>query len=840
MVQPSPAPRRTPPRWGRIAAWSGAVVLGLLAIAGIALATAPRWAEGIVERELEERLARRLEVEVDIGELDLGWRHASLRDVELRAEELAIDVDRVEVTLDRSSLWSARFEVTEAEAIGGQLDASRSSLERLAERVRSFADDDQREGGSWLRRRTRLTPDALEVRNFGFALREGQARRVTGKLAARVEPSERRVDLRLTSLAADLGLGEDRLLRAAMVHVLVESDPEQGVQFPLTIDIAGGATRVDEHIAVAGVHGSIQLLDAEASELHVDLAGGFSGVDAQEPSTEQGDFWSITGRFERDLSSGNVTVDMEAFELGKVPSVLAELPLVESEKATVGGRLELDFGQGIARINGEVELAGLNVSHRLLAREVVRDVGFGVQLEASLDPARRRLDLTRLEIEREGVKLLAHGELIHTREREHRRYRLDVEVPAVGCQQVLDAIPRELVPGLQGFALDGEFSASVRLDADFANLDAMVLDGKVDLDKCRVRETPALASVARLNSGFTHRVVMRDGRTRVLRLSPGSGSFTPLAATSRYMTEAVLTTEDGSFRRHDGFNTSQLEVALRRNLAEDKVRLGASTITMQMVKNVLLSHERTLSRKVQELFLTWWVEQALSKQRIMELYLNVIEFGPGVYGITNAARHYFGKHPGELTSLEAAYLTLMLPSPVRRHSHYCQGALDERFTNKLHGIHALMRDRGRITEQEFLVYDAQPLVFDPVERGDPAACLAEIDALMAGTETQRALSGLLGDTFQPDATSESAAWLDHAEFRAGDASSPSWGVIPPLPAFDPMWPSPPAPDEQAAVDPPSWRTPSEPIDRDPTNSDAPGRPAMDESDDVGALEMGVG
>ncbi len=832
MVSPSPAPRRPRPSWGRILAWSGAVLLGLLVVAAVLLATAPRWGAGIVERELEQRLSRRLAVEVDIGELDLTWRHASLHDVELRGEELAIDVDRVEVDLDGQALWSARFEVDEAEAIGGQLDASRAALDRLADRLRSFGDDDRRAEGSWLRRHTRLTPNALEVRNFGFAVHQYE-RRATGKLSARVEPAERRFDVRLTSLAVDLGLGEDRLLQAATLHVVIELEQgptpaDQGVKFPLTIELAGGATQVDQHIAVAGVHGSIEVLDRRASELKVDLAGGFSNIDAS-TTDEQGDLWSIDGRFARDLSTGSVAVDMQAFELGQVPEVLTALPLVESEHAKVGGHLELDFGQGIARIDGQLELTGLNVSHRLLAREVVRDVGFGLELQARFDPARRRLELTNLEIERKGVRLLAHGELTHTVEREHRHYQLDIEVAKVGCQRVLDAIPRELVPGLQGFALDGEFSAAVRLDADFANLDALVLEGKFDVDGCRVRETPALASPARLNSGFTHRVVMRDGRTRVLRLYPGSGSYTPLAASSRYMTEAVLTTEDGSFRRHDGFNTAQLEVALRRNLEEDKVRLGASTITMQMVKNVLLSHERTLSRKVQEIFLTWWVEQALSKQRIMEIYLNVIEFGPGVYGITNAARHYFGKHPGDLTSLEAAYLSLMLPSPVRRHVQYCQGSIDDRFAAKLHGVHALMRDRGRISEQEFSVYDAQPLVFDPIERGDPGACLAEIDSLLAGTETQRALSGLLGDKFMADDSLESAAWLEHGEW-GGDASSPGWGVIPPLPTFDPAWL---VPNELNG----SSDSGLAPIDRDPSNADAPGRPAMDDPGLIESPEM---
>ncbi|HVH97644.1 MAG TPA: biosynthetic peptidoglycan transglycosylase, partial [Enhygromyxa sp.] len=553
----------------------------------------------------------------------------------------------------------------------------------------------------------------------------------------------------------------------------------------------------------------------------------------QEAELPGEDLWSISGRFARDLSAGKIAVDMQNFELGRVPEeVLANLPLVDSERATVGGHLELDFAAGVADVDGQLTIAGLNVSHELLAREVVRDVGFNIDIDATLDPAARRLVLERLSIQREGVELRAHGELVHTAQRETRRYKVELEVPEVGCQTVLDAIPRELIPGLEGFELAGKFSAHVAIDADFAKLDELTLDGKIGIDGCRVRKAPRLASAERLNRGFVHRVTMRDGRTRRLSLYPGSSSYTPLANISRYMTEAVLTTEDGGFRKHDGFNYNQLEVALRRNLQEAKVRLGASTITMQMVKNVLLSHERTLSRKLQELFLTWHVEQSLSKQRIMELYLNVIEFGPGVYGVTNAARHYFGKHPSELSSLEAAYLALMLPSPVRRHVHYCNGALSERFSEKLHYIHNLMLERGRISAAEHEVYASRPIEFDLLERGDPQACLDEIEALMAGSQTQRALSGLLGDD---DELEPPISWADTTA-----TVSASWGVVPPLPE----WAPPDAselvpnllPDGGQRLEPRddnAWMVPEQPIDSDPANADAPGTPAMDELPDIG-------
>ena len=129
----------------------------------------------------------------------------------------------------------------------------------------------------------------------------------------------------------------------------------------------------------------------------------------------------------------------------------------------------------------------------------------------------------------------------------------------------------------------------------------------------------------------------------------------------------------------------------------------------------------------------------------MELYLNVIEFGLGIYGITAAAEHYFGKRPSELHSLEAAYLALMLPSPVRRHRHYCKGALSPSFETKLRRIHRLMYTRKRISEDEYLLWKEAPLTYDPLRVVHTPECLAEIDRLLEAEQGQRALSGLLGD-----------------------------------------------------------------------------------------------
>ena len=164
--------------------------------------------------------------------------------------------------------------------------------------------------------------------------------------------------------------------------------------------------------------------------------------------------------------------------------------------------------------------------------------------------------------------------------------------------------------------------------------------------------------------------------------------WVPYAQISDHLKRAVIASEDDSFAHHDGVDWNALEKAWERNAqAEEraarqqarapasaaasarpvkppKVR-GGSTITQQLSKNLLLSGERTLLRKGQEFVLTLLLEQLLSKQRILEIYLNSVEWGAGVFGAEAAAQHYFGKSAARLSPAEAARLAVMLPAPKR-------------------------------------------------------------------------------------------------------------------------------------------------------------------------------
>ena len=156
-----------------------------------------------------------------------------------------------------------------------------------------------------------------------------------------------------------------------------------------------------------------------------------------------------------------------------------------------------------------------------------------------------------------------------------------------------------------------------------------------------------------------------------------------------------------------------------RNLTAGRYVLGASTITMQLVKNVFLHREKTLARKIQEVLLTWWIESSMAKERILELYLNVIEYGPAVYGIRHAAEHYFGRAPSELSAAESAYLAMILPNPPAFHEHYVAGEIPRAFRNRLAGFIRTLGTRGRFDEAAVAAGVAHVETLSFHREGDP-------------------------------------------------------------------------------------------------------------------------
>ncbi len=128
--------------------------------------------------------------------------------------------------------------------------------------------------------------------------------------------------------------------------------------------------------------------------------------------------------------------------------------------------------------------------------------------------------------------------------------------------------------------------------------------------------------------------------------------------------ETVRVAEDARFYEHEGIDYEEMNEAVKKNIEQGRWARGASTITQQLAKNLYLSTEKSLIRKLKEYFLALRLERDLSKNRIFHLYLNVIEFGPGIFGVEAAARHYFGKSVGQLSLEEIVRLTAVIPKPL--------------------------------------------------------------------------------------------------------------------------------------------------------------------------------
>ncbi|HKX38241.1 MAG TPA: monofunctional biosynthetic peptidoglycan transglycosylase [Burkholderiales bacterium] len=141
--------------------------------------------------------------------------------------------------------------------------------------------------------------------------------------------------------------------------------------------------------------------------------------------------------------------------------------------------------------------------------------------------------------------------------------------------------------------------------------------------------------------------------------------WVPYERISEHLKRAVVAAEDARFLDHEGFDWEAIQKAMQKNEKRGKVVAGASTISQQLAKNLFLSGSRSWPRKAQEAIITWMMERTLSKRRILELYLNLAEWGEGVFGAEAAARHHFGIPAAALTADQAAYLAAILPSPRR-------------------------------------------------------------------------------------------------------------------------------------------------------------------------------
>lgn len=212
-----------------------------------------------------------------------------------------------------------------------------------------------------------------------------------------------------------------------------------------------------------------------------------------------------------------------------------------------------------------------------------------------------------------------------------------------------------------------------------------------------------------LNESVSYAIKNAKGDPSTRRVGPSAPGWVPLAQISNFIILATLASEDTTFFQHEGFDLHEIKQALKKDIEKKGFARGASTITQQLVKNLYLSSDKNLWRKAKELLWAFQLERALSKQEILTLYLNLVEWGPGIYGVGEASQIYFQKSPSQVSAKEAAFLAMLLPSPRKYHSYFTKKELTPWAQQRVDAILETMHRLNYINEPTLRQAKEQPL-----------------------------------------------------------------------------------------------------------------------------------
>ncbi len=704
------------------------VALGLVPLA--ALLSVPPVGDWVVRARAVPKLEERLGRPVHLGDVAVRWGWVELWDLAIDGggKPAPLTIPHLTARFDVAALFTGRLVIDEVtlerpRVVVVRGESGDDNVSSILERLRAT-----KQGGGAGGPRTVSGPNVVRVQGGSLSLDDDALGSVDVRAFDAVARRDGPGHAELADVLVKLAAGPSAQAAHVLAKFVARGSHLDG--FP-ELSVDGGALSIWKGFALSGIEGGIAPDAKDATRVAIDLKGGYGGVERI--------LWSATGQVYPKERRGEVSLVANRFALDQLKPILAGTPVIDPEKAEIDARLDLTLhGDNVdpkhlhdaVDFKGRATLVGLSVFHPMLGPNPVRHLGFEATAKGRLEPRARTLHLEEADVDFRGVRAVLALDAEKLGKKPAFTARLTV--PPVPCQSALTALPAELTPALQGFRLQGQFETDLHAAIDLSDLEQGVdLGGNVGIDGCKVIDAPAQVTAQRLMGSFEQAVEVTPGEWLTFIAGPDNPDWVPYDQLSPYLVNSIMTTEDSTFMRHKGFIPSEFRSALKANLERGYFRLGASSITMQMVKNVLLSREKTLSRKLQELFLTWYVEHNLGKERILEIYFNVIEFGPRIYGIGKAARHYFGKKAGELTPREAAWFSSILPNPKRRYTHFCHGAPDAKWEVYLNRILKRMHERGRLTDDEYDMALNQRLKFSRAEASPEKECLEMIRKLTA-------------------------------------------------------------------------------------------------------------
>lgn len=275
-------------------------------------------------------------------------------------------------------------------------------------------------------------------------------------------------------------------------------------------------------------------------------------------------------------------------------------------------------------------------------------------------------------------------------------YELKLHTDWLDAQSLFNSFPSGLFESLAGIKVAGKLKYGLNFYLDTKNPDNVQFDSRLEKENFKILQY-GQTDLTKLNQVFVYTPYEKGKPMPPRTVGPSNPNFTPLERISPNLRNAVMTAEDPSFYRHHGFVEESIRKSIATDFKEKKFKRGGSTISMQLVKNVFLSRQKTLARKIEETLIVWIIENnnVSNKNRMLEVYFNIIEWGRNVYGIGEASRYYFGKSPADLTIGESIYLASIVPKPKSGlYSFTPDGSLRQGLHGYFNLIGRLMASKG--------------------------------------------------------------------------------------------------------------------------------------------------
>lgn len=362
--------------------------------------------------------------------------------------------------------------------------------------------------------------------------------------------------------------------------------------------------------------------------------------------------------------------------------------------------LSVNIGRGASpfQLVGSVRSDGVGLDWDRFAPIPVTDLPLRAtfSLRAARGPEQMRLDVSEARL---GQALFT-GYVTVGGARGAPEIDVRMEMPRQDCGVAAASIPLQLLPTIGAIKARGQAGWWMQLHLNLAQPYFSELDMGLD-DKGCVVESFERIDVTEIDGPFKRKVNEDGFILDHVTIGPASGSWTPISQMPRWVPYAMMTTEDGSFYAHRGLNLFLLNRAIRLDLHYGRFVYGGSTLTQQLVKNLYMTRSKFLGRKLEELLIVWEMERKVPKVRILEVYTNGVEFGPGKYGITRGAAHYFDKSPSRLTPLEAAWLGSLKPCPGCADGHFRAQRYGPWYQKRLLEILTRMQYYGVISQAQY-------------------------------------------------------------------------------------------------------------------------------------------